>query len=162
MHDTPAPLHYHAVIFDLYGTLVDGSGRATPGASERVAECRDAKWAIVTSAPRQLARYLLASAGIAVPAVLITGDDVARNKPAPDGYATAAERLGIACERALAIEDTHAGIASARAAGLDVVAVLCGRSPSFANAATFAIADLTKLRLRSVEGAVEVDVLKRG
>jgi len=156
MHDTPASLRYHAVIFDLYGTLVDGSGRATPGALERVAECRGAKWAIVTSATQQLARYLLASAGIVVPEVLITGDDVARNKPAPDGYTTAVEKLGVICKRALAIEDTQSGIASARAAGLDVIAVLYGRRASFAASATFTVADLTKLRLRRREDAVDV------
>jgi beta-phosphoglucomutase-like phosphatase (HAD superfamily) len=40
-------------------------------------------------------------------------------KPAPDPYLLAVKRLGV--ERALAIEDSAAGIASARAAGLDVI-----------------------------------------
>ena len=44
-------------------------------------------------------------------------------KPAPDLYLLAAGKLGVAPERCLAIEDTPRGIASAKAAGMDAVAV---------------------------------------
>lgn len=54
---------------------------------------------------------------------LVCGDDVARLKPAPDGYLRTAERLGVEPGRCLAIEDTPTGIASARAAGMAVWAV---------------------------------------
>lgn len=56
-------------------------------------------------------------------AAVATGDDVARGKPAPDLYLLAAERLGIDPGHAVAIEDTPAGAASAKAAGLTVIAV---------------------------------------
>jgi sugar-phosphatase len=152
---------YHAVLFDLYGTLIDETAAATPGALERVAECAGAKWGIVTSAGQSLAHRLLAHARIPVPNVLITGDDVAQNKPAPDGYLLAASRLKVEAGETLAIEDTAGGIAAARAAGMDVVAVRYGRSADFCRAATFAIGDLTKLRLRKAEGAVEVTSIER-
>lgn len=158
-HHTPSRLRYRAVLFDLYGTLIDETATATPGAHDRLAECAQAKWGIVTSADARLADRLIAAAGLAAPPVLVTGDDVARNKPAPDGYVLAAERLGCDPQRSLAIEDTEAGIAAARAAGMDVVAVTYGRTELARNAA-FAVVDLTKMRLRTVEGAVELTLMK--
>jgi beta-phosphoglucomutase-like phosphatase (HAD superfamily) len=44
-------------------------------------------------------------------------------KPAPDVYLEAARRLGVAPERAAAVEDSHAGIRSAKAARMRVVAI---------------------------------------
>ncbi|MCP5528718.1 MAG: HAD family phosphatase [Verrucomicrobiales bacterium] len=49
--------------------------------------------------------------------------DVGRAKPAPDVFLLAARKLGLPAERCCAIEDTVAGIESARAAGLAVIAV---------------------------------------
>jgi beta-phosphoglucomutase-like phosphatase (HAD superfamily) len=48
---------------------------------------------------------------------------VPRGKPAPDVYLEAARRLGIDAARCAAVEDSHNGIRSARAAGMRVVAV---------------------------------------
>ena len=56
-------------------------------------------------------------------AAIVTGDDVARRKPAPDVYLEAARRLGIEPTRAVAIEDSAPGITAARAAGLATVAI---------------------------------------
>jgi beta-phosphoglucomutase-like phosphatase (HAD superfamily) len=56
-------------------------------------------------------------------AAVVAGDAVARKKPAPDAYLAALERLGISAAQAIAFEDSRAGVDSARAAGLAVVAV---------------------------------------
>jgi halimadienyl-diphosphate synthase len=50
-------------------------------------------------------------------------DDVARSKPHPDVYLTAAARLGVAASRCLAFDNTDDGVASALAAGMDVIDV---------------------------------------
>jgi HAD superfamily hydrolase (TIGR01509 family) len=50
------------------------------------------------------------------------GDDAARTKPAPDLFLAAAARLGADPARCVALEDSPNGIASARAAGMVVVA----------------------------------------
>ena len=49
---------------------------------------------------------------------VVSSDDVVEGKPHPEGYIRALELLGVAPADALVIEDTEAGIASARAAGV--------------------------------------------
>lgn len=55
--------------------------------------------------------------------VVVSADDVEAPKPAPDLYLAACAALGAAPERAAALEDSPPGVASARAAGLFVIAV---------------------------------------
>jgi HAD superfamily hydrolase (TIGR01509 family) len=54
---------------------------------------------------------------------IVTSDDVAHPKPAPDLYLLACERLGVDPTDALALEDSPSGIAAAKAAGLTCIAV---------------------------------------
>ena len=78
------------------------------------------KLAVVTSSGRREVEPILTNAGILDKLdTVVYGEDVTNLKPAPDPYLLAVKRLGVS--RALAIEDSQAGIASARAAGLDVV-----------------------------------------
>ncbi|MFZ5609003.1 MAG: HAD family hydrolase [Pseudomonadota bacterium] len=49
---------------------------------------------------------------------------VARGKPAPDLFLFAARRMGVAPSQALVIEDSLAGVAAARAAGMAVIALV--------------------------------------
>ena len=72
-------------------------------------------WAIVTSAPAELARRRLAAAGVVVPDVMVTGEDVAVGKPHPQCFLLGAERLGVNIEDCIVFEDAHAGIKVARA-----------------------------------------------
>lgn len=55
---------------------------------------------------------------------MVSGDDVARGKPAPDIFLRAAERIGADAARCVVFEDAPAGVAAARAAGMRVVGVL--------------------------------------
>ena len=79
---------------------------------------------LASNSPRFLVDAALATAGLtdAFDAV-VSSDDVAHPKPAPDLYLLACERLGVAPAEALALEDTASGIASAKAAGLTCIAV---------------------------------------
>jgi beta-phosphoglucomutase-like phosphatase (HAD superfamily) len=54
---------------------------------------------------------------------IVAGDAVARKKPAPDVYVEALRRLRSKPDRAVAFEDSAAGVESARAAGLAVIAM---------------------------------------
>jgi HAD superfamily hydrolase (TIGR01509 family) len=53
----------------------------------------------------------------------VSSEEVARGKPAPDVYVEAARRLGVDPRRCAAIEDSHGGIRSAKAAGMRVIAI---------------------------------------
>ena len=53
----------------------------------------------------------------------VSSEEVPRGKPAPDVYLEACRRLGVEPARAAAVEDSHAGIASAKAAGMRVIAI---------------------------------------
>ncbi|WFP64021.1 HAD-IA family hydrolase [Mesorhizobium sp. WSM4904] len=81
------------------------------------------RWAIVTSAPRELALLRMAAAGIPVPAMMVSAEDVTRGKPAPDCFLLAAERLGVEARDCLVFEDAPAGIAAGEAAGASVMVI---------------------------------------
>jgi beta-phosphoglucomutase len=109
-----------------YRRLADGS---TVPASIREAvhqAARRVPVAIVSGAYRREIEPVLAGAGLADSiAVVVAADDVARGKPDPEGYLCVLEQLGEGFEPAevVAFEDTPAGIASARDAGLRCLAV---------------------------------------
>jgi mannitol-1-/sugar-/sorbitol-6-phosphatase len=149
---------YDAVLFDLFGTLVDDAAEPIDGALASLDAVKNARWAIVTSCGLRFAQALLAHAHLPVPEVLVTADDVLRNKPAPDGYLYAAQRLRVKPARALVIEDSLQGIAAAREAAMDVVAVLRGRSPGFARAATYTAKTIAAVHLRTDGDVIEFDV----
>jgi sugar-phosphatase len=65
----------------------------------------------------------LAAAGLPLPSVLVTAEDVAAGKPDPEGYLEAALRLGRPPEDCLVVEDAPAGVEAAIAAGMRVVAL---------------------------------------
>jgi beta-phosphoglucomutase-like phosphatase (HAD superfamily) len=56
-------------------------------------------------------------------AAVVPGDQVRHGKPHPEPYLTAAQRLGVAPQECVAIEDSPPGVRSAQAAGAAVVAV---------------------------------------
>ena len=79
---------------------------------------------VASSSNRPLIDAVLRVAGIAdCFSATVSSEEVARGKPAPDVYLEAARRLGIAPERCAAVEDSHGGIRSAKAAGMRVVAI---------------------------------------
>ena len=86
----------------------------------------------------------------------VSSEEVAHGKPAPDVYLEAARRLGFAAENCAAVEDSHAGIRSAKAAGMRVIAIPNAGYPP--DAAALALADvmlesLEQLTPERIEGA---------
>ncbi len=94
-----------------------------PGAPECVSFARRGRWAVVTSGGRELAARRLASVGLPVPEVLVTGDDVTEGKPDPEPYRRAAAELGLPAAQCVVVEDAPAGILAAKRAGMTVLAV---------------------------------------
>ena len=104
---------------------------------------------IVSGAYRREIEPVLEGAGLSdVVRFVVTADDVAHGKPHPEGYLRALEALGdgLAPDEVVAFEDTEAGIASARGAGLRCIAVR-GTLPDERLAAADAIVDAIGLEL---------------
>ncbi|RKY80781.1 hypothetical protein DRQ15_02110 [candidate division KSB1 bacterium] len=55
--------------------------------------------------------------------LVITADDVSRNKPDPEPYLKAAEKIGVAPQQCLVVENAPYGIQAAKAAGMRCVAI---------------------------------------
>ena len=101
-----------------------------PGAREAV-ERLAARWplAVASSSNRELIDAALELSGLApFFRVTVSSEEVARGKPAPDVYLEAARQLEVEAGRCAAVEDSHNGIRSARAAGMRVIAI---PNPSF-------------------------------
>jgi sugar-phosphatase len=94
-----------------------------PGAAAFLNSLPNDRWAMVTSAPRDLALRRMAAAGIPAPAVMITAEDVQAGKPDPAGYLLAAKRLGLEARDCLIFEDATVGIQAAEAAGAPLMII---------------------------------------
>lgn len=104
--------------------------RAIPGALELLRWIPAADWAVVTSASRELALRRLSAAGLPLPRLLISAEDVAKGKPHPQGYLLAIDQMRARAGDCLVFEDARAGILAAQAAGCDVVAITAARPPN--------------------------------
>ena len=112
-------------VYEIMDGMLRLQVQGRPGAIELVERLRGrVPMALASNSSRQLVSTALATAGLtdAFDAI-ITADDVVAAKPAPDVYLLACERLGVAPEDSLALEDSPSGIAAAKAAGLACIAV---------------------------------------
>lgn len=94
-----------------------------PGALDLLGSLEPGSWAIVTSGSRAVATLRLCTAGLPIPAVMVTGDEVRFGKPHPEPYLRGAERTGVPPQQCLVVEDAPAGVLAGKAAGMRVVAV---------------------------------------
>jgi beta-phosphoglucomutase len=110
---------YRAAVAD-GSTIPEAIRAAVRYAAERVPV------ALVTGAARAEVEPVVAAAGLAdAISVIVSADDIERGKPDPESYQRALSLLdGFEPADVVAIEDTEAGVASAKAAGMRVLAVL--------------------------------------
>jgi HAD superfamily hydrolase (TIGR01509 family) len=96
-----------------------------PGAFELLVQCAErGTVGIVSGALRVEIDFALRRAGVTESVrTIVAADDVTACKPDPAGYLEALRRLAVHAREAVVVEDSLAGIASARAAGCAVVAV---------------------------------------
>ena len=106
-------------------TVPDGSS-VRPHVHEAVqAAAGRSALAVVSGASRVEVETVLRAAGLLQAfSAVVAMEDVARGKPDPEGYLRALELVGVQAGEAVALEDTEAGVASAKAAGLYTVGVL--------------------------------------
>ncbi len=136
----------HLEITDVDGVV------ALPGAAEAL-RASGARGAIVTSCSADLARARQQAAGIPVPAVVVTADDVVRGKPDPEPFLAAARTLGVDPSRCLVVEDAPAGLAAGRAAGMTTLAVTTTHTAEQL-VADHVVGDLSEVRLDATDDGV--------
>ncbi|MEU5997161.1 MULTISPECIES: HAD-IA family hydrolase [unclassified Streptomyces] len=113
-----------------------------PGAEAFLASLEGLPHALVTSADVPLSTGRMAAAGLPLPAVRVTAENVGASKPDPEGFLKGAAELGFDPADCVVFEDSGAGIAAGRAAGMRVVGV-GPRAGEFGP--TVHVADLTQV-----------------
>lgn len=97
--------------------------RAIPGASGLLARIPPGRWAVVTSATRDLATTRLRAVALPLPRHLISASDITRGKPDPEPYLMGAAALRLQPRECVVIEDSPSGVRAGKAAGMRVIAV---------------------------------------
>lgn len=110
---------------ELAAAMLGDEPRLYPGVVALVRRLEpQVKLAVVTSARREDVESVLRSGAIEHAfATIVTKEDVTRTKPDPEPYRTALERLGMSPQDAVVLEDSAAGLASARSAGIRSLAI---------------------------------------
>ena len=111
-----------ATLIAMEGATTDGL-YVVPGTHSVLSSLPPNAWAVVTSGARPVATLRLQHVGLPLPQTLISGDDVERGKPDPEGYLAAASSLGVAPSECVVVEDAPAGIAAAVAAGMRCIGI---------------------------------------
>ena len=98
--------------------------KVLPGVPELLRSLPPERWAIVTSATRRLMLGRLEWAGLPLPGVIVSADDVIKGKPDPEPYRRGAELIHVATAECIVVEDAPSGVRAGKAAGARVLAVL--------------------------------------
>jgi len=120
--------------------LLDGAVAAVGRLAER--------WplGLASSSPRRLIGLVLQVSGLAGQfGAVVSTEEVAHGKPAPDAYLEVAARLGADPRGCAAVEDSSNGVRSAAAAGMRVIAIPSQRYPLDDDAAARASTILDRL-----------------
>lgn len=138
----------------IYRELLLRQAAPLPGATELMAALHAAGYrqALGSSAPEENIRLIMRLLGIGpFLEAAVSGETVARGKPAPDIFLAAAHKLGIEPARSLVIEDAPAGVAAAHAGGMRALAV---RRPGQMDAPGLDAAEWVVDSLRDVDVAL--------
>ncbi|MEU1876688.1 HAD family phosphatase [Streptosporangium sp. NPDC020072] len=117
-----------------------------PGAADLMRRAAEygARIAVVTSAHPDWADKRLAEAGVSdLVLTVVSSRDVTVGKPDPEGFLLAAERLAVEPARCVVFEDSIAGIAAAKAAGMTCVGIATTHEGSELAEADLVVTDLT-------------------
>lgn len=130
-----------------------------PGARELLEILPADRWAIVTSGIRAIAEFRIRHTGLPMPSVMICAEDLSRGKPDPEGYLTAAMRLGQPPKDCIVIEDAPAGIEAAHNAGMRVIAIAATYPADQLSGADLVVKRLTDLAVawNPAQGVIEVN-----
>ncbi|HKW46164.1 MAG TPA: HAD-IA family hydrolase [Gemmatimonadaceae bacterium] len=133
-----------------------------PGTHVMLAALPPNAWAVVTSGARPVATLRLEYVGLPLPQTLISGDDVQRGKPDPEGYLAAAAALGVPPSECVVIEDAPAGLAAAHAAGMRAIGIAGTFPASDLRDATAVVSRFGALTVTLAANSPRIQVLGEG
>ncbi|QLI80202.1 HAD-IA family hydrolase [Chitinibacter fontanus] len=131
---------------------------AIEGAQELLSSLDPNQWAVVTSAPRDLALAKLAFAGLPLPTHIVGADDVKDGKPHPAPFQMGAAKLGLTADQCLAFEDASAGIQSAHSAGAQVCLVSAAGGKDTTGLAQWQINHFAQVQIEQNNGTLNVKI----
>lgn len=111
---------------ELFREKIKGRVKPLPGVLQLLEDAgsHGFKMALVSSTPPENLKLILSSLSIErYFGCLISGQDVRRGKPDPEGFLLASRRLGVPPDRCIVIEDAVAGVEAAKRAGMKCIAV---------------------------------------
>jgi HAD superfamily hydrolase (TIGR01509 family) len=122
---TASPAELTAAVNTRFEELIARGAPLMPGARRLLTElsAHGVPTALVSASHRRTIDAMLRTLGPENFSFTVAGDEVTRTKPDPEPYLTAAARLGADPAACVVVEDTLTGVASAEAAGCQVVAV---------------------------------------
>jgi len=135
---------------------------AIPGASHVVVGLPLERWAVVTSAGRELAIRRLEWAGLPTPACLVAAEHVNQGKPSPEGYLRAAVDLRVAASSCVVFEDAPAGVDAAKAAGMRIIGLTTTHEPDQLGSTDALLPDLLGVKVREDNGEVVLGIPTSG
>ena len=122
----------------------------------RSVHAAEIKTGLASSSPKELVDLALGRLNITgLFDLILSGDQVARGKPAPDIYLTAARKLGVSHESCLVIEDAPHGVAAAKAAGMCCLAISTSASEPELAAADRVVGDFDQVDLALLQDLVQ-------
>jgi sugar-phosphatase len=116
-------------------------------------------WAIVTSGSIPVASARRKAGGLPQPEVFITAELVKQGKPQPDAYLLGAERLGLAPQACVVVEDAPAGILSGLAAGCQVIAVNVPAEAPKLDQVDLILSSLTQIKVDKAPQGASIELI---
>ena len=141
----------------LYRDLLRTSARALPGAMELLQALHTAGWhqALGSSAPMENIYLILELLDLrTLLDAVVSGEDTAQGKPAPDIFLAAARAVGLAPVNCVVIEDAVAGVQAARAGGMRCIAVTNGHPNRELDSADLVVSSLTQVTVEKIAAMV--------
>jgi mannitol-1-/sugar-/sorbitol-6-phosphatase len=130
-----------------------------PGAARLLASLPDNRWCVVTSGIGKLARDRLRVAGLPIPRVLVSADDVANGKPHPEPYLKGAQLLGMEPGKCVVVEDAPNGIRAAHAGGIKVIGLATTYAPEELREADVVAKTLKEITLSITGAQISVEIV---
>jgi mannitol-1-/sugar-/sorbitol-6-phosphatase len=145
-----------AAALDLMEELCTEGLEPIRGVRELIQQIPAGQWGIVTSCHRPVANLRISTVGIPIPEMMVTGDEVTRGKPDPEPYRLGLERMGLRADQVVVFEDAPAGIASAKGAGIPVIALRTTHDGEALALADWRVRDFTGIRVTPVPSGLRL------